>query len=408
MNKALTSTLLLLLSSSAFSETLFSINDLVFQGATRISLGTYGDSRMAYTEGTFSVSEDETSIFVVGHSQHQAIAEFFLPELAITELVTDLPMAKNKQPFASVFDRVPTGNPDSINRITGLRHVNDKLILNAVQYYDGDANNTDTTLVVEQPHQLDSSPITGFLKLNARSHSSGWMTKLPTELQDAFQGNYIFGYASNYAINARNSMGPSAFGVKLDNILNLASGEEIPTYPLIDYSITNPLAQDLYNESGNNDLWTEVSAAYVGFVVPGTDTYAVFGTSGGHNSGIGYKITQDNGYQCGGPCPYRASDVYNYYWFFKVSDMISVAEKQISAHEVKPYEYGEIKLPFQDQSEIPKLLIGANFNQNTNTLYFMLGNADTLQNQYESAPLLLSYTINRGNRPTPPASIKIE
>lgn len=408
MDKALTSTLLLLLSSSVFSETLFSINDLVFQGATRISLGTYGDSRMAYTEGTFSVSEDGTSIFVVGHSQHQAIAEFSLPELAITELVTDLPMAKNKQPFVSVFDRVPTGNPDSINRITGLRHINDKLILNAVQYYDGDANNTDTTLIVEQPHQLESSPITGFLKLNARSHSSGWMTKLPTELQDVFQGNYIFGYASNYAINARNSMGPSAFGVKLDNVLNLASGEEIPTYPLIDYSITNPLAQDLYNESGNNDLWTEVSAAYVGFVVPGTDTYAVFGTSGGHNSGIGYKITQDNGYQCGGPCPYRASDVYNYYWFFKVSDMISVAEKKISAHEVRPYEYGEIKLPFQDQNEIPKLLIGANFNQNTNTLYFMLGNADTLQSQYESAPLLLSYTVDRGNRPAPPTSIKIE
>lgn len=393
---------------NAFSEELLSISDLSYQGAARIDISTFGESRMAYTEGTFAVSPNLASIFVVGHTQHQAIAEFSLPQLSMAQEIPNLPMAKNKQPFYTVFDRVPTGNPDGINRITGLELVSGNLIANGVQYYDGDANNTDTTFVIEDPMDLKNSPITGFLKLAARAHATGWITPIPPRYQDSFKGDYIFGYASNYAINSRSSMGPSAFSVNISNVLNANSGSKILMETLLDYSIENPLAQDAYNHSGENDLWTEVSKAFIGFIVPGSDTYAVFGSTGGLTSGIGYKITQDNGFQCGGPCPYKASDIYNYYWFYKVNDLLSVSRGEKLPYELTPYDYGEFKLPFQNQDTIPKLIIGASFDEASNTLFFMLGGADKLQSQYEKAPLILSYRIDLTSRPLPPSSISIE
>ena len=401
--------MLVLLGPSALAaETLFSISDMVYQGATRIPIGTYGASRMGFTEGTFEISKDQSSVFMVGHAQHQAIAEFTIPEFSKADSVESLPRAINKQPFKLFLDQIPTGNPDNINRITGLKLVQGKLIANGVQYYDGDANNTDTTFVIEDPDRLESSPVTGFLKLQARAHASGWMTPLPARFHDIFGGNYIFGYASNYAINARNSMVPSAFSVNIDDILSASSGTTLTTHPIIDYSINNPLALDLYNKTGENDLWTEVSKAYIGLVVPGTETYAVFGVSGGHKSGIGYKITQDNGYQCGGPCPYESSDVYNYYWLFNLNDMSDVARGMKEQYEVKPYEYGEINFPFENQGGKPKLIIGASYNSSANNVYFLLGGADTLQNQYESAPLLLAYSIETLAVPAPPSHLTVD
>ncbi|AFP31125.1 hypothetical protein [Marinobacter sp. BSs20148] len=400
--------LALLTPSTLTAEILFSINDITYDGATRIPVGTYGVSRMGFTTGTFKISEDQSSAFMVGHAHHQAIAEFDLELFSKADTISDLPMAKNRQPFVSVFDRVPTKNPDALDKITGLELVNNKLVVNGIQGYDGEANNTDTTFIIEQPGQLATSPITGFLKLQASAHAAGWMTPIPAKFHDIFKGNYIFGYASNFAINGRNSMGPSAFGTNIDAVMSVSSGEEIPTHPLIDYSINNPLTQDLYNKNGENNLWTEVSKAYIGFIVPGSNTYAVFGTSGGHNSGIGYKITQDNGFLCGGPCPFKASDIYNYYWLYNVNDMADVALGKIPAYQAKPYEYGEMQLPFQNQSDIPKLIIGASYNPVNNKLFFLLNSADNLQSKYESAPLLLAYTIDIGSRPNSPSSITVE
>jgi hypothetical protein len=398
----------LLAPSILLAETFFSINDLSYEGATRFPVGTYGDSRMGFAQGTFEVSEDQSSIFVVGHGQHQAIAEFSLPAFSNASTIPQLAMAENKQPFRRFLDRVPSGNPDAINTITSLRLINDKILVNALQAYDGDANNTDTTFLIEDPGHLDSSPVTGFIKLQARAHATGWITPIPANLQSAFKGDYLFGHASNFSINGRSSMGPSAFGVSINSVVNAEQGVMVPTYPLLDYSIDNPLAMDLYNKTGENNLWTEVSEAYVGFIVPGTDTYAVFGASGGHEFGLDYKITQDTGKLCGGPCPYIASDVYNYYWFFDVKDMLKVANGQLLAHEVRPYEYGEFQVPFENINNTHNKIIGANFNEVTGTLFFMLGGADKLQNEYESLPLLMAYSVKIANRPEPPTSFRIE
>ncbi|QSP93527.1 hypothetical protein LPB19_09855 [Marinobacter salinisoli] len=397
------------------AQTMFSTNDMVYKGAIRVPIGTYGDSRMGYAQGPFEVMDDESSSFMVGHTKDQAVAEFSLPPFSLAKEISELPMAQNKQPFVTVFDRIPDGNPQGINRITGLLFIEERLIVNGIEYYDAAADNTDTTFFIQDASQLGSSSVSGFRKLEARVHVSGWMTEVPQELYGLFEKEYIFGYANNTPINSRHSIGPSAFGVGLASIINSNPGDEIPTTSLIDYSLANPLAEDSNNETGENNLWTEESRAFLGFIVPGTETYAVFGTSGGHNSGVGYKITQDDGTVCPGFCPYKASDIYNYYWLYDINDMISVFQGKMLPHDVRPYEYGELLLPFQDQGGKPKLIIGADFNPATSTVFFMLGKADTLQSNYEAAPLLIAYRISlRGegagseSPPGAPSSVDVQ
>jgi hypothetical protein len=205
-------------------------------------------------------------------------------------------------------------------------------------------------------------------------------------------------------------MGPSAYAVEETDLTDIEIGQVVPMSELLSFSINNQLHPDHYNESLENDIWTEVSSAYTGFIVPGTNTYAVFGSSGGHESGIGYKITQDDGNLCGGGCPYVAADIYNYYWLWDLKDLQKVKQGSMNPYEVRPYEYGRLNLPFENQGEFekPRLMIAAYYDYDDQNLYFMLGDADTLQNQYETAPLLLKYSIEIGRRPSAPSGISVE
>ncbi|WP_199457433.1 MULTISPECIES: hypothetical protein [unclassified Marinobacter] len=397
-------------SISAEAQNFFTVSSLKYEGAARLPIATYGESRISYTEGTFTITPDGSTMFVVGHAQDQAIAEFETPKLSLNEDISGLPMARNVQPFSSFLNRIPTGNPEGISRITGMQLVDEKLIVNGVEFYDGEANNTDTTFIIQNPQSLEESQVSGFFKLDGDSHAAGWITEIPNNWQSALGGNFIFGFASNYPINARNSMGPSAFAVEIQNVLNASAGDRISSRPLLDYPVDNPLVFDHYNEKGGNDLWTEVSKANIGFIVPGTNTYAVFGSSGGHDSGVGYKITQETGYECGGACPYDSRDVYNYYWLYNLEDLSQVVSGSLAPHSIKPYDYGKFTIPFENIGYKTNLIVGANFNRSEGKLYFLLGDADTLQSRYETAPLLVAFSIqgDQISQPKPPSSISIQ
>ena len=91
---------------------------------------------------------------------------------------------------------------------------------------------------------------------------------------------------------------------------------------MLGYRLDRPLKKDLFNEKGNNAVWTHLSQARFGFIVPGTSTYATFGSSGGHQSGVGYKLERPNANPCGGYCPQDPSDQYNYYWLWDMKDLL--------------------------------------------------------------------------------------
>ena len=71
---------------------LFKHEGLKFEGAFRLPLTESGDSRIAYSEGTFTLSDDAKSFFVVGHAHHQAIAEMSVPKIIKSKNLDKLKM----------------------------------------------------------------------------------------------------------------------------------------------------------------------------------------------------------------------------------------------------------------------------------------------------------------------------
>ncbi len=122
------------------------LSDFKYEGAFRVPSSSFGDSNMNYSEGLLEYNADRNSIYIVGHSHHQAIAEFALPSLVKSTTVSALKMAAAPlQNFSTVLDRVSGGNPQSINRIGGMEYVvgpnGPELLINGYEYYDGPRRN---------------------------------------------------------------------------------------------------------------------------------------------------------------------------------------------------------------------------------------------------------------------------
>jgi hypothetical protein len=390
----------------------YDLSNLVYEGAFRLPKGEFGESQVAWGRGTITMNRDGKSFFLTG-AGHQAVAEFPVPSVVSnSDRLAEVPIIDAPiQDFSVVMDRTQTENIDGIDQIVGMLHLDGKLVINAARYYDGAADNQDTTLIVENSENLASSDVRGFMKFQGLVHAAGWVSPIPTEYQSVFGHDYIAGNASNLSINARQSMGPSAFLVDSDAILSSRPGEYIESYRLLDFSIGNPLAEDLQNSSGGNDLWTELSEAHYGFIIPGTRTYMTIGNSAGHESGVGYKITQPNGRQCGGFCASDHTDQYNYVWLWDVNDLIASLNGEIEPHEIKPYYYGKIEMPFEsseDGSYTENLIAGAAMSPD-NKLYIVLEGADRLQSNYDPLPIVLVFDLFPSRtRPNAPVDLSVE
>jgi hypothetical protein len=133
-------------------------------------------------------------------------------------------------------------------------------------------------------------------------------------------------------------------------------------------------------------FWGPVSKAKYGFIIPGTSLFMAVGSHGGIHSGIGYKIMQDNGNLCGGPCTYEADDNYNYFWLFDVNDMLTAEDPWL----VQPISYGKWSHPYDDAGK--HNILGASYDDATSTLYMTLSNAGQV-GTYDRPPLILAYKV---------------
>lgn len=385
--------------------------DIQFEGAFRIKAAIYGSSETNYAQGPIEYNPTRNSIFFVGHTHHQQIAELTVPVLVKSATVSELNMSSTAlQEFStSPLYRTPDNNPQKINQVTGMLYFSGpngpELIVNGQEYYDGDASNSHTTVVVRNAHDISDSQVDGYYQFPARAHASGWISPIPLQWQSLLGGSYITGNSSGWPIIGRLSVGPAAFVFNpLDLVGNSSPLDPVPTNTLLDYSLSNPLHGDLSNSDLNNKLWTHLSRAVYGFVVPGTRTYAVFGSSGGHESGICYKCTQDTGNTCGGYCPRVASDQYHYYWLYDLVDMLDVKNGVINSWNPRPYEYGKFQLPFSGTA-----LGGGTFDPTTGRLYLSASKADSEQGPYANPPIIIAYQFNVPGRSDvrPPTNLRV-
>ncbi len=380
-----------------------SLDDLHYEGAFRLPADTFGASSLNYSQGPIAYNAAAHSLYIVGHSHDQAIAEFALPPLVNSAIITDLNMATAPlQPFSTVIDRAATGNPQAIDRIGGLAYIDTAdtpfLLINGYEYYDADVDVTHSTLVARAPAALDTAAIDGFYAFaGGAGHTSGWLSPIPAAWQAALGGRYITGSSSGIPIISRTSVGPSAFVFDPDQFETGTAGT-ISTTKLLDFSLENRLHSDLDNAAGDNDLWTHLSRAVYGLIVPGTRTYLTIGQSAGHESGVCYKCVQDDGNLCGGYCPPDSNDYYHYYWLWDVDDLVAVKNGVLAAHDVRPYEYGRFPTPFATRA-----LGGGSYDPASGILYMTVQEADRAQGEYANPPVVVAYSFDFDTDSTAPS-----
>lgn len=360
---------------------------LISKGAFRLRAGTYGDSRPSYSAGPIAISEKDEMLYIAGHSHHFSVGAYSINKNFGFGNIESLPIAENTHPFVKINPiNQPQGNA---NRITGIETYGKQLFVMCDEFYDANKDNEEFLVVFEDNTNLTGTSQVGFFSLDSKSHAAGWMSEIPSPLSKELGSSYFAGSASNLPINGRLSIGPSFFTWSPFDVKNSKPlGSEILTHPLIDYSLNNPLAADAKNETGLNNLWTELSNAVYGFISPDLQYYIVLGYSGGHESGIGYKITQDNGNLCGGYCAIDYSDYYNYYWIYSVDDIKSSLKNDVKPFEIEPVEFG--KLPLLDYRY---QIIGADFSRRSNLVYLSIKDLDKTQNIYESQPLIWAFEL---------------
>lgn len=367
----------------------WSADNLSYAGSFRVAKAVSGEGDSAYSHGQITVNDG--TLYLVGHPNQDAIFAHTMPSPVADVSNSDLPIAERSQPGAPVIERAPSGNPDGLDYITGMQIINGKFIVNAHNWYDAGGTATDTTLILDTPSNLAGSEVSGFFKLPGGPKSGGWITPVPAEWKSAIGSDYLAGYSMVTSIASRHSIGPSAHAVNSSDIFSAtASNPSIKTDRLMEFDLSNPLSGDLNNTSGENDLWTMLSKAIYGFIVPGTSTYLTIGSSGGHRSGVGYKITQSDGNLCGGYCAFDASDYDNYYWAFDVNDLIDAKKGLVDPHAIRPYSYGILDMPEISNGGIS----GASFDSNTGTLYISESYADTTQSRYSFLPFIHAYKVN--------------
>jgi hypothetical protein len=337
--------------------------------------------------GPLALNQDLSSIFIVGDQNHQAIAEVTIPNFRGKTKLNNLPRGTFKQPFSKVLNRAKHGNPQTINRITGLLHVDGQLIVNGAKYYNAPANNTDTTVIMRNADSLKTSVVDGYFKVKGRTRAAGWISDVPEPLKKQMNTNYITGYASNLPITVRSSVGPSLFAISIFGVLDESVTDGlIWTQAYLDFPMATPLHKDLYNENGKNDIWTIASWAVYGFFTP-KNQYLVLGESLGHRKGLGYKITQTSGRKCGGPCPRDPADRDNYYWSWDMSALLAKQQGVNTSFTTKPDHYGIVKW-----ENIRKPIAGAVYDRKNNLLYILEKNAES-RGKYTHYPIIHVYEI---------------
>jgi len=369
------------------------VDDFEFAGAFRVPADMYGASELNYSEGPIAV--EGTSFYVVGHAHQQAIAEFTMPELVASETISDLNMAgAPDQVFVQVLDRV-ADNPQAIDRVGGMKVIDGELVVNGYEYYDAAGDNTHTTLVVRDASDLAAGVVDGFFSFAGGAHTSGWISDIPSEWQGPLGGTMVTGSSSGRPIIGRLSVGPSAFVFDPSDIVGAASvPDPVPTSALLDYDLSMPLHDDLSNDTGANDLWTHLSRAVFGFVVPGTRSYVTLGETGGHGpEGVCYKcVPNGETAECGGYCSVDPDDYSLYYWFYDVDDLVAVGAGSMAPHEVRPYAYGAFPSPYSTNQ-----MGGGAYDAASGLLYLTMQAADREQGDFANPPVVVAFRIAAGS-----------
>jgi hypothetical protein len=362
--------------------------DVEYLGAFRAL--AEGESSSSFAVGALGFNPDNISIFMAGHDREDAIAEFAIPaELSLEENPADVIEAAVLQEYVKILNKREYGN--ETDRITGILYYNQNLIVNSEIWYNASGNNLDNFQIFSNANDIRTSPFKGMMQLEGGAKTAGYMAKIPQSARELFGGDYLAGWAANYSITSRYSQGPS---------MNIFTPQEAVDSILpetltisVDTKMVFPLEEgkEMVVDSSKykediSPIWGPVSQVRYGFIVPDTNIFVAIGSNGGVHSGIGYKITQNDGTLCGGGCTYDKDDNYNYFWLFDIND-IANAE---NPWEISPISYGKWSHPYDKGWE--NKVLGGTYDDESKILYLSINEAATI-GRYEKVPMIIAYSV---------------
>ncbi|MBU3005741.1 hypothetical protein [Paraglaciecola arctica] len=362
--------------------------DIEYLGAFRVV--AEGQSNSNYAVGTLGFNPDNNSIFMAGHAYHNAIAEFEVPShFSFETQAANIPAAAVLQDYVQILNKKEIGNTN--NKINGILYHDQNLLVSSEVWYDASGSNADNLQVFSNALDVSSSSYKGMLQLEGKAKAAGYMFKVPNELTEQVGSEYLVGWATNYSIVSRYSQGPSLYRFDPEQAIDsvLSVNRTIDTDELMVF----PFAEDKQLVEGSDlytldisPIWGPTTKAKFGFIIPGTSYFLAVGQHSGLHSGIGYKITQNNGNLCGGPCPFDSDDVYNYFWLFDVNEMLAADEPWL----VQPISYGKWSHPYDKGGARP--VSGGTYDDQNNILYLSIEGAGQT-GDYDRPPLIISYKL---------------
>ena len=364
--------------------------DIEYLGAFRAVAG--GESSSNYAVGALGFNHYNNSIYLAGHSHQNAVAEFGIPDnLSFETDPANVLQAPVLQEYVTVLDKKDVGN--DTDKINGILNYKGNLLVTSEIWYDASTTNKDNLQLFSNADVLSASNSKGMLQIQGEAKAAGYMSKVPEELVATLGAKYITGWASNYSIISRYSVGPSLFLFNPQQAVDaeITVDRSIEATPLMVFPYGDgreivPGGAWEFEEGSASPIWNQLSKVRHGFIIPNTTLFLAIGSAGGIHSGIGYKITQDTGIVCSGQCTYEQSDSYNYFWLFDLNDMLLAA----NPWDIQPISYGKWSHPYDNNGQ--NRVIGATFNDQSNTLYVSLANAGRVGN-YDYAPMIVAYRV---------------
>jgi hypothetical protein len=285
-----------------------------------------------------TVDQDTGWIWASGPDKFKRVAAFE-PVWQMTNSLAELSEGVRKTDWIDTKNGLDFGPRYNIS---GMKMLAGKLWVALTDFYDATGDNTITHVVIDP----ETKAVSSWRHMEGAARVSGWLQPIPDEWQQRLGGSWLAGHAENLPIAFRNSNGPSLF------VWDGVERENIPTAPVINYTLDTPFHGDRYNRGddpvagtmiptmvGSNDLWTVQSEARVGFIFNGK--YVVFGRQGGRETAIGYKIVTKDGKKQEGPSAYDQWDYQHYFWQYDLGDVLAAGKENAD-----PEKWGEVDLGF--------------------------------------------------------------
>lgn len=408
-----------------------------YLGSFKAPFGRYGNGRIAFNPNG---NGGQGSLFLDGGGSNAfSIGEINIPALTPStgrDQLAQLPTATVLQNRSDIYARIPQraaswpeGTVNSFSNgnnavFGGLYYEGGKLYFNAYTYY-GSTSETATTGRIENPASLATTTITGMFHTQGAARTAGWMMPIPTDWRARLGGTHLVGHDNGITRLERTSAGPTLYAFNLADMASAASGAAISTAVRLNFpDVAGPRAiwgNDMTNVSGQNKMWTLMTKAGVGFIIPGTRTYALLGMTAGCNPNpanpwqgtpeeafappiagtIAYKRTDSLGYSHGGPMVWDAQDQHTFFALFDLDEILAAP----NTWTPRPYEYGHFPTPFArygnytTPGQISDTIGGGAWDPATRRLYVTLPAADNDSDAlYSGIPVIAVYELTVGGQ----------